>query len=95
MRDPDKAEDAARHNQVCLHLRLHYSTRVLRLTQVVRLTMRLSDAGLRQPQTKLIYSNHRHPPSLTEDVPRDRSNRLLEARTRLSQRQNIDIQRHG
>jgi hypothetical protein len=30
-----------------------------------RLTMRLSDAGLRQRQTKLIYPNHRLPPWLT------------------------------
>jgi hypothetical protein len=37
----------------------------------------LSDAGMRRRQTKLIYSNHRLPPWLTEDAPRDRSNRLL------------------
>jgi hypothetical protein len=41
------------------------------------LEMRLSEAGLRQQPTKLIYPNHRSPPWLTEDVPRDRSNRLL------------------
>jgi hypothetical protein len=29
--------------------------------------MRLSDAGLRQRQTKLLYSNHRSPPWLKED----------------------------
>jgi len=29
--------------------------------------MRLSDAGLRRPKTKLIYPNHRLPPWLTED----------------------------
>ena len=40
--------------------------------------MRLSDAGLRQRQTKLIYPNHRLPPWLTEDATRDRSNRLLD-----------------
>jgi hypothetical protein len=40
--------------------------------------MRLSDAGLRRHQTKLIYLNHRSPSWLTEDTPRDRSNRLLE-----------------
>jgi hypothetical protein len=39
--------------------------------------MRLSDAGLRQRQTKLIYPNHRPPPWLIEDAARDRSNRLL------------------
>src|SRR5258708_8263055 len=40
--------------------------------------MRLSDAGVRRRQTKLIYCDHRFPPWLTEDaVPRDRSNRLL------------------
>jgi hypothetical protein len=33
-----------------------------------RLTMRLSDAGLRRGQTKLIYPNHRLPPRPTEDV---------------------------
>ena len=40
------------------------------------LTMRLSDAGPRR-QTKAVYSDHRLPPWLTEDAPRDRSNRLL------------------
>ena len=42
------------------------------------LTMRLSDAGLRQRQTKAVYLNHRFPPWLTEDATRDRSNRLLD-----------------
>jgi hypothetical protein len=40
--------------------------------------MRLSDAGLRRRPTKLIYLNDRPPPWLTEDVTRDRSNRLLD-----------------
>jgi len=40
--------------------------------------MRLSDAGFRQGQSKLIYPDHRSPPWLTEDAPRDRSNRLLD-----------------
>ncbi len=40
------------------------------------LTMRLSYAGRRCRQTKLIYPKHRSPPWLTEDAPRDRSNRL-------------------
>jgi hypothetical protein len=40
--------------------------------------MRLSDAGLRQRKTKLIYPDHRLPPWLNEDAPRDRSNRLLD-----------------
>ena len=44
-----------------------------------RLTMRLSDAGLRQRQTKALYPNHRPPPWPNEDAPRDRSNRLLGA----------------
>ena len=44
------------------------------------LTMRLSDAGLRQRQTKAVYLNHRFPPWLTEDATRDRSNRLLDVR---------------
>jgi hypothetical protein len=39
--------------------------------------MRLSDARLRCRQTKLIYLDHRLPPWLIEDSPRDRSNRLL------------------
>jgi hypothetical protein len=30
--------------------------------------MRLSDAGLRRRQTKLLYPNHRPPPWLTEDA---------------------------
>ena len=41
--------------------------------------MRLSDAGLRQRQSKALDPNHRPPPWLTEDTPRDRSNRLLGA----------------
>src|SRR5258707_15570044 len=41
--------------------------------------MRLSDAGLRHPQTKLIYTNHRLSPCLTEAAARDRSNRWLGA----------------
>jgi hypothetical protein len=43
--------------------------------------MRLSDAGLRRGQTKLIYPNHRLPPWPNEDAPRDRSNRLLDDAT--------------
>jgi hypothetical protein len=43
--------------------------------------MRLSDARLRRRQTKLVYPDYRLPPWLTEDAnPRDRSNRLLDAR---------------
>jgi hypothetical protein len=34
-----------------------------------RLTMRLSDAGMRRPKTKLIYYNHKPSPWLTEDAP--------------------------
>ena len=40
--------------------------------------MRLSDAGLRCREAKLIYPDHRSPPWLTEDATRDRSNRLLD-----------------
>ena len=40
--------------------------------------MRLSDAGLRCQPTKPIYPDHRSPPWLTGDAPRDRSNRLLD-----------------
>jgi hypothetical protein len=43
------------------------------------LTIRLSDAGLRQRQTKALYLNHRLPPWPNEDATRDRSNRLLGA----------------
>jgi len=39
---------------------------------------RLSDAGFHWRPTKLIYPNHRLPPWLTGDAPRDRSNRLLD-----------------
>jgi hypothetical protein len=39
------------------------------------LTMRLSDAGLRCCESKLLYPNHRLPPWPNEDAPRDRSNR--------------------
>jgi hypothetical protein len=41
------------------------------------LTMRLSDAGLHQRQTRALYRNHQSPPWLTEDATRDRSSRLL------------------
>jgi hypothetical protein len=34
--------------------------------------MRLSDAWLRQRQTKTPYSNHQLPPWLTDDATRDR-----------------------
>ena len=44
------------------------------------LTMRLSDAGVRCRQTKLIYPDHRPSPWRTEDATRDRSNRLLDCR---------------
>jgi hypothetical protein len=40
--------------------------------------MRLSDAGVRRQETKLIYVDHRPTPWLTEDAPRDRSNRMLD-----------------
>jgi hypothetical protein len=40
--------------------------------------MRLSDAGLRQHQTKALYPNHRLPPGSPKTPPRDRSNRLLD-----------------
>jgi hypothetical protein len=49
------------------------------MTTIWVLTMRLSDAGLRQQEPKLIYLNHRPPPWLTEDATqRDRSSRLLD-----------------
>jgi hypothetical protein len=41
------------------------------------LTMRLSDAGLRQRKTKAVYPDHRPTPFPTEDATRDRSNRWL------------------
>ena len=48
-------------------------------TQITRLTMRLSDAGLRQHPTKLIYPNHRLSSLANRRrYPRDRSNRLLD-----------------
>jgi hypothetical protein len=40
--------------------------------------MRLSDAGLHRRRTKKVYPHHPFPPWLTEDVTRDRSNRLLD-----------------
>jgi len=49
--------------------------------------MRLSDAGLRQCQTKALYPNHRLPPSPNEDATRDRSNRLLGATRKRRYRQ--------
>jgi hypothetical protein len=44
--------------------------------------MRLSDAGLRRRQAKLLYLKHRLPPWPNEDAPRDRSNRLLDVARR-------------
>jgi hypothetical protein len=38
--------------------------------------MRLSDAGLRQRQSKALYPSHRLPPWLNVDETRDRSNCL-------------------
>ncbi len=51
---------------------------ILPVRSIYRLTMRLSDARLRRPKTKLIYPDHRLPPWLTEDAARDRSNRWLD-----------------
>jgi hypothetical protein len=60
---------------------IDYVLRVAVLNSTARpartLTMSLSDAGLRYRPTKLIYTHHRLPPKTTEDVTRDRSNRLL------------------
>src|ERR1700722_4146265 len=39
-----------------------------RTSRRIRLTMRLSDAGLRRRQTKPIYPDHRPPPWPTEDA---------------------------
>ena len=44
--------------------------------------MRLSDAGPRMRQTKLIYPDHQLPPWLTEGETHDRSNRLLDDSSR-------------
>jgi len=43
--------------------------------------MRLSAAGLRRRQTKVLYPNHRLPPWRTEEDTGDRSNRLLDIAT--------------
>jgi hypothetical protein len=53
-------------------------TRETAVTSGTDLTMRLSDAGLHQRQTKALYPNHRPPPWLTEDATRDGSNRMLD-----------------
>ena len=45
--------------------------------------MRLSDAGLRRRRTTAFYLNHRLPPCPNKDATRDRSNRLLEVRSRM------------
>src|SRR5580698_3908485 len=46
--------------------------------RIRKLTMRLSDAGLRHHKPKLLYPDHRLPPWLPKARPRDRSNRLLD-----------------
>jgi hypothetical protein len=56
--------------------------------------MRLSDAGLRQRPTKLLYPNHRLPPWLSEDAPRDRSNRLLDPALPKKARIRVLIHKH-
>jgi hypothetical protein len=53
------------------------TSRDAQTTLISRITLRLSDAGMRCRQAKALYPNHRPPPWLTEDVTRDRSNRLL------------------
>ena len=61
---PPEAADVVRNLSVLLCLRDHLT--------------RLNDAGLRKRRTKMLYTNHRLPPWLTEDDTRDRSNPLLE-----------------
>jgi hypothetical protein len=53
-------------------------TIAIEVARIGNLTVRLSDAGLHQRQTKALYPDHRLPPWLTEDATRDRSNRLLD-----------------
>src|SRR5580658_4484940 len=68
--------DAPCATATCVKARSKVAIKVVRTSN---LTMRLSDAGLRRRQPKLIYSNHRPSPWLNEDAnPRDRSNRLLD-----------------
>jgi hypothetical protein len=51
--------------------------------------------GLRYRQTKALYPNHRSTPWLTEDAPRDRSNRLLEDAARRTQAIKVELPRFG
>jgi hypothetical protein len=51
--------------------------------------MRLSDAGLRQRQTKALYPNHRLPPWLTEDA----APRSLEPIVRVQHDGEVDLVR--
>jgi hypothetical protein len=51
-----------------LHLRSVYTLLTRRKRRRCRLTIRLSDAGLRRPKSKLIYLDHRFPPWFTEDA---------------------------
>ena len=83
-----RARNAAGALKASSTVSVKWAGRVLQLglgesshSQFRRLTMRLSDAGLRQRPTKLIYPDHRPSPWLTEVVPRDRSNRLLDDAT--------------
>lgn len=56
---------------------VHAAPKSPRKCKIAHLTMRLNDAGVRQHKPKLIYLDHRPPPSVTEDATRDRSNRWL------------------
>jgi hypothetical protein len=70
-----RARDAAGALKASSTIRVNLSARFLQgrfgkfnCGQFWRLTMRLSDAGLRRRKTKLIYPNHRLPPWLTGDA---------------------------
>jgi len=46
---------------------VHAAPKSPRKCKIAHLTMRLGDAGLRQPKSTLLYLNHRLPPWLNED----------------------------
>jgi hypothetical protein len=72
-------------NPLCIGYALTYAMVITkrdktrdRLRIIERLTISLSDAGLRRRQTKGVYPNHRSSPWLAEVAARDRFNCLIE-----------------
>jgi hypothetical protein len=66
----DNAENAMRPGeQTAIYKQVvHAASEASRCRNIVHLTIRLSDAGMRRRKAKLIYFNHRLPPWPIEDA---------------------------